>query len=136
MRDTGKHVLPDELGVDVLGEPSGDEAAGDRVKLLVGDLDGEFTDERHDLLCVGALLQIERASACKTPEEILAFAQDEGLELTDEQLEAVAGGKDVNGWGFYGSDWFGNIYCPFCNSTNVQIYTDGVRESYQCKDCG
>lgn len=36
--------------------------------------------------------QQERAKACKTPEELLALAKSEGVELTDEQLESVAGG--------------------------------------------
>ena len=35
----------------------------------------------------------ERAKACKTPEEVLALAKEEGIELADEQLEQVAGGK-------------------------------------------
>lgn len=36
--------------------------------------------------------QQEKAKNAKGPEEILAFARDEGYELTDEQLESVAGG--------------------------------------------
>ena len=56
MRDAGKRVLPDELGVDVVREPAGDKTAGDRVELLDGKLDALVADERHDLLCVGALL--------------------------------------------------------------------------------
>lgn len=38
--------------------------------------------------------QKEKAIACKTPEEMLELAKEEGLELSDEQLEAVSGG----GW--------------------------------------
>lgn len=34
----------------------------------------------------------EKAKACATPEELLALAKDEGMELTDEELEAVSGG--------------------------------------------
>ena len=37
--------------------------------------------------------QKAKARACKTPEEILALAKDEGYELTDDELEAVAGGS-------------------------------------------
>lgn len=36
--------------------------------------------------------QKARARACETPEELVALAQEEGVELTDEQLDAVSGG--------------------------------------------
>ena len=36
--------------------------------------------------------QQAKARACKTPEELLALAKAEGYELSDEELEAVAGG--------------------------------------------
>ena len=39
--------------------------------------------------------QQEKARACKTPEDILALAKEEGFELSDEDLEAVSGG---NAW--------------------------------------
>lgn len=35
----------------------------------------------------------ERAKACKTPEELLALAKDEGIVLSDEDLGQIAGGK-------------------------------------------
>lgn len=31
--------------------------------------------------------QIERAKACKTAEELFALAKQEGVELTDEQMD-------------------------------------------------
>ena len=34
----------------------------------------------------------KRAEACKTPEELLALAAEEGYELTDEELKAISGG--------------------------------------------
>ena len=34
----------------------------------------------------------KRAEACKTPEELLALAAEEGYELTDEELTAINGG--------------------------------------------
>jgi len=37
--------------------------------------------------------QKEKIAACKTPEDVLALAKSEGIELTDEQLEDIAGGK-------------------------------------------
>ena len=36
--------------------------------------------------------QIKKVEACKNPEEILALAKSEGVELNDEQLKAVTGG--------------------------------------------
>jgi len=38
--------------------------------------------------------QKEKAIACKTPDELLKLAKEEGIELTDEQLEGISGG----GW--------------------------------------
>ncbi len=38
----------------------------------------------------------ERAMACKSPEELLSLAKEEGYELSDEDLDAVSGGED---WG-------------------------------------
>ncbi len=37
--------------------------------------------------------QIKKVEACKSSEEILALAQSEGVQLSDEQLEAVSGGE-------------------------------------------
>ena len=37
--------------------------------------------------------QRERVCACKTPEEMLALAQEEGYDLADDELEAVSGGR-------------------------------------------
>ena len=34
----------------------------------------------------------KRAQACKTPEELLALAAEEGYELSDEELKAINGG--------------------------------------------
>ena len=36
--------------------------------------------------------QQEKARACKTPEDIIALAKENGIERTDGQLEAVSGG--------------------------------------------
>ena len=40
---------------------------------------------------------------CKSPEELLELAKSEGIELSKEQVEAVAGG----------ANWC-NTDCPFC----------------------
>ena len=39
--------------------------------------------------------QKEKARACKTPEEMLALAQEEGYDLTDDELESISGGWTV-----------------------------------------
>ena len=36
---------------------------------------------------------VERAKGCETAEERTAFIRENGIELTDEQLEGIAGGK-------------------------------------------
>ena len=36
--------------------------------------------------------QMEKAKACTTGDELVARAKNEGVELTDEQLEAISGG--------------------------------------------
>ncbi len=40
--------------------------------------------------------QKKKLDACETAEDILALAQDEGVELTPEQIEMVSGGKSAN----------------------------------------
>ena len=36
--------------------------------------------------------QIEKAKACKTAEEFFALAKEEGIELSEEELDAMSGG--------------------------------------------
>ena len=37
--------------------------------------------------------QQEKAKACKTANELIALANEEGVELSNEQLEAISGGS-------------------------------------------
>lgn len=37
--------------------------------------------------------QKEKVKACKTPEEVLALAKEEGIKLTDAQLDDISGGS-------------------------------------------
>ena len=69
--------------------------------------------------------QIEKIKACKTSEEILALAKKEGIELTEEQLEAVSGGC--------GGDK--EIKCPECFYTSSTVEHWDNRY-YRCNNCG
>ena len=40
--------------------------------------------------------QMEKARACKNPDDLVELAKSEGIELTDEQLDAIAGGTWYN----------------------------------------
>ena len=36
---------------------------------------------------------VEKAKSCKSTEELVELAKSEGVELSDEQLEAISGGE-------------------------------------------
>ena len=58
--------------------------------------------------------QIAKVKACKSSDELLALAQQEGVELTDEQLRIVSGG---------GKDYCQstpNDPCMYCGSKDVK----------------
>ena len=46
----------------------------------------------------------EKALACQTAEELIALAEKEGVELTDEELEGIAGGR--GGWKCPKANWY------------------------------
>lgn len=70
----------------------------------------------------------KKFEACETPEEVLALVKQEGLELSDEELEGIAGGGI---WHDAHSDG-----CPSCGSTNISYSNVGQWMYYKCKDCG
>lgn len=47
--------------------------------------------------------QLERAKACTSPEDLVKLAQEEGYELSDEELTAISGGG-VDDWGCWTYD--------------------------------
>lgn len=72
--------------------------------------------------------QIEKVKACKTMEETLKVAKEEGLELSDEQLEAVSGGCNTSR----------PTVCPKCQSPNYSetwCNSDASRVRYVCNAC-
>ena len=47
---------------------------------------------KKDLLAGLSEEQIAKVKACKNSDELLKLAKKEGIELTNEQLEAISGG--------------------------------------------
>ena len=75
---------------------------------------------------------LEKAKQCKSTDELLALIQEEKVELPDEALEAIAGGK-----GHSGKSCGKSIKCPKCGSKNVRGVTAVyVYVELRCKDCG
>ena len=70
--------------------------------------------------------QIAKVKACKNQEEMLKFAKEEGIELTDEQLEAVSGGFCSNP---------SPLQCPNCGSLNVNTCQFWDCVVYTCNEC-
>ena len=48
-----------------------------------------------------AAVQREKAKACKTAEELVALAEAEGIDLSDEELDGIAGGNWCNQHGIH-----------------------------------
>ena len=66
--------------------------------------------------------QIAKVKACKDQQELLELAKEEGIELSNEQLEAVNGGMCTTT----------GPKCPQCGSTRT--VPDGGFD-YKCKEC-
>ena len=73
--------------------------------------------------------QIEKAKECETTEQRLAFIKEIGLELSDEQLDTIAGGAA------WSEDYEGG--CPSCKCVTYS-FVDGPRGVYirKCDQCG
>ena len=56
----------------------------------------------------------KRAEACKTPEELLELAKQEGYELTEEELDAVSGGDR--------GVWIDKDNCTLCRDACNKLY--------------
>ena len=59
----------------------------------------------HDL----TLEQMEKAKACKSADELVALAKEEGIELSDRELDDLAGASD---WGGCTGFECGTPFCP------------------------
>lgn len=79
---------------------------------------------REDLLKGLTEEQIAKVKACKNSEELLKLAKDEGVTLTDEQLDAISGGGCKVSISFK--------ECPYCGSTWLSFVS---RKKYKCMAC-
>ena len=74
--------------------------------------------------------QIQKVKACENNSDLLQLAKDEGVELTEDQLDAVNGGFCTNTTTYV---------CPECGSTDVTTTesTNGIKKTYyhKCKNC-
>ena len=72
----------------------------------------------------------EKVKACKTPDDMFKLVKAEAVELTQEQLELVAGG---------GGAW-SQRPCPKCGSyvtgPDMPKYVEGKPSPFVCYDCG
>ncbi len=71
--------------------------------------------------------QRKEALAGEAPEDILALARQDGYELTDEELDQVAGGVDA-----WGDQKDAVIKCSSCGSDKVE--PQGMH-TYRCLNC-
>ena len=68
--------------------------------------------------------QIAKVKACKNSDELLALAKAEGVELTEEQLDAISGGGCKLTLSI--------VECPYCGSTWVNFIST---KTYKCSAC-
>lgn len=54
---------------------------------------------------------------------MLAYAKDNGIDLTDDEMDSIAGGYDSGK----------KRACPYCGSTDIH---KGAEKNYQCNGCG
>ena len=64
----------------------------------------------------------EKLKTCKNQNDLLELAREEGVELTDEEIEQISGG----------GVWNHPKSCPKCGKGNIYHY--GAQ--YYCRDCG
>ena len=70
--------------------------------------------------------QIAKLKGCKNQEEMLALARNEGVELNNEQLEAISGGCGT----------IEGALCPRCGSNSGDYYQFyGNCKFYTCVEC-
>lgn len=72
--------------------------------------------------------QIEQAKTLRTTEELVKYAMENGVELTDEQMEKVAGGS------VWDDAQFSETTCTNCGKRVT--WTGGSDTPVMCPYCG
>ena len=75
--------------------------------------------------------QITKVKSCKSHEELLKLAKEEGVELTEEQLAVASGGGACSVVSDIG-DYINPYDCPRCGSNNLK----DKGTYYICQGCG
>jgi len=95
--------------------------------------------KKEDLLQGLTDAQREKAKNCQSREELLKMAQEEGVELNDEQLAAVSGGcTAVDKTSPSRPE---HVTCTNCGSSTVELNyqvktANGYYWEYKCRRCG
>ena len=72
----------------------------------------------------------EKLKAAKTPAELVALAKEEGIELSDDQLDQIAGGS----WGSSGSN---EKYPTTCSACGHKLsWPKSEPDPTECPNCG
>ena len=67
--------------------------------------------------------QIEEAKKLATPEQMLAYARDNGIDLTDDEVDGIAGGYvRIDGRA-----------CPYCGSREIYTAPAGTCKCEECE---
>ena len=91
---------------------------------------------REELLKGLTDAQREKAKNCHSREELLKMAQEEGVELNDEQLAAVSGGCTAAN-----PPRPEHVTCTNCGASTVDLQyqvktANGYYWEYKCRRCG
>lgn len=68
--------------------------------------------------------QIAKAKACKDQNELMELAKSEGIELADEDLDAIAGGS-----------WEPNDKKYYHKTCGTEVYWASPARQYRCPKC-
>ena len=87
----------------------------------------EFAENAQTEVKKEKKVQKDKVKACKTPNEILELAKNEGIELDEEQLEQISGGD----WGVDSR----YITCDECHSNVTVTEQDFAKHYVVCPKC-